>query len=358
MLSITDAIEGEGGPFGGRRAADVYRDNELIIDAIVREAETGDNTAIDADYIDLGISTDSAGDTSSEITGRGELLAHDEWFKTGDELVSVHGASQTRTEKSCGCCGDVAGGDDSGIMRCVTGGGGDGSEREECTMGDWARYEADRRRAQRKYGGGEKWYAGRTYVGAAEVAHSLVSSVPVAPLRKAAEHLERSLGRMEDSLCDPSDDGLWECLPPSALGRGSQSEYQASEREVSGGADLLTVPTLTSADVRDFLSDPGAASDPEKLDDLASDAGAVAAALGAPLDALPTYRPPGLPPLPARTVPVANDAAVLRLEAATVPYVAKLELYQASVANRLEATANVIDKALTKSQAKRLKNPI
>jgi hypothetical protein len=52
-------------------------------------------------------------------------------------------------------------------------------------------------------------------------------------------------------------------------------------------------------------------------------------------------------------VPVGDDEAVLRLEAAVAPYVASVEGLQAALATRLDAAATAIDAALRRQAALR-----
>ena len=55
-----------------------------------------------------------------------------------------------------------------------------------------------------------------------------------------------------------------------------------------------------------------------------------------------------MPALPARMVPVGDDEAVAKLEAAAVPYVTRLEQLQSAVADILDRTATVVDRATAK----------
>jgi hypothetical protein len=236
-------------------------------------------------------------------------------------------------------------------------------------VGGWGEYEVDRRRARWeavKTGGGgasaggadrpAARYPGRTYVSADDTVRSIVAGSravlgggsaglerQTTPLQRAALHLADTLGRLEDRLCDPDDDGVWECEPATALRRLGARRNKAAAK----AAVYLTVPPLTSADLRAFARDPAQESDPEAMYDLGEDVISMTAAVGVVLAPLPQLVDRGsLPPLPSRVVPVTDDEAVLRLEAASVPYVASLEGIQAALASRLDAAATAIGAAL------------
>jgi len=218
-------------------------------------------------------------------------------------------------------------------------------------VGGWGEYEIARRRerwdASKRAGAGAPAgerpggrYEGRRYIHADDAVHSVLEGARGAvggvvrgtALRRAAERLAIALGQLEDRLCEPSEDGVWECRPPSAL-KAPSSHY-------------FTVPALTSADLRAFAADAEQEEDPDALSDLGDAALSVAAAVGAVLPAIPSLSVAGLPPLPARAVPVADDEAVLRLEGAVAPYVTSVEGLQAALAVRLDAVATVVETAL------------
>lgn len=272
---------------------------------------------------------------------------------------------------------------------CKRGGARGGAAREggvivggvEYAVGGWGRYEVDKRRARWEASQGKRTVQGgatepsdpdrpgalygyRTYIGAADVAYAILvgddssgitgggdenggegkGAAASVPFRRAGEHLARALGEMQDMLCDPTDDGLWECLPPASL----------NEPLSSPAHSVLTVPSLTSSDVNAFLADRAAWVDPTALESLAEDASIVAASLGTFADALPPLKlVSSLPPLPARVVQTDEDVAVLRLEAAAAPFIESLSEYQAAVAARLDAVASTIDKSLAKARRRR-----
>jgi hypothetical protein len=211
----------------------------------------------------------------------------------------------------------------------------------EFIVGGWGKYEVEKRHARweasREHPGAV--YGGRTYIGAADVVQSALSDRPAVPLKTAAEHLAKSLGTMQDVLCDPSGDGIWECLSPASLTQPMHT--------------TLTAPSLTSDDLNEFLGNQESWTDPDALDALAEDASTVAASLGVYADALPPLKTKSqLPPLAQRLVRTEDDVAVLRLEASTTPYIETLESYQAAVAGRLDAVASVIDDALGKRKSR------
>lgn len=217
-------------------------------------------------------------------------------------------------------------------------------------VGGWAEYEIARRRAnwdaQKTVTGGDSGerpathYGGRTYIYADDAVESIMAGSRAvvgggrarggrgSALQRAAERLASTLRRMEDHLCDPDEDGVWEC---AAL----------------AGTPSLTMPALTSADLAAFAADPGAQRDPDAMKALGDDITVVAASTGT---ALPAAMPPladvHLPPLPLRAVLVSDDEAVLRLEAGVAPYVKSIEQMQAALAVRLEAASVAVDGAL------------
>jgi hypothetical protein len=242
----------------------------------------------------------------------------------------------------------------------------------EYTVGGWGAYEIARRRERweaTRAGGHSRGgvlggaaaaegrpgreYAGRTYIHADDAVRSVLgggagpkSQRRAAPLQRAATRLADALARMEDRLCDPADDGVWECAPASAL-RGTPG---FGHRLAADAALHFTIPPLTSADLRAFAADPEQAADPDTLSDLGEDALSVAAAVGEPAPLMPALAARGLPPLPARAVPVSDDEAVLRLESAVAPYVATVEGLQAALATRLDATAAAVERALARKR--------
>ena len=192
-------------------------------------------------------------------------------------------------------------------------------------VGGWAGYEIDRRRAAHEARGGSAAapYRDRRYIGADDALHSVLAEGGAAarrgrggrtPLQLAAGNLAGVLARREDRLCD--DDGVWECAAGSHL----------------------TIPPLTSADLRDFATDPLQMADPDTLYDM----GEVVATLvpGAALPPLPDLE--GMPPLPTYVVPISDDAGILRLEADVAPHAERLEGLQAALATRFDAAARAL----------------
>lgn len=233
--------------------------------------------------------------------------------------------------------------------RVVTGGSGHAYGRAvvggiDYTVAGWGAYEIDRRNALWAVGGGESSpssrYGGRTYIQADDAVRSVLTAVRAngdSVLQKAALRLADALGAMEDRLCDPSGEGVWECLPATAL-RPNQS------------ASSFTVPPMTSADLRAFAADPEQEADLESMYELSEDVTAVVAAVGGPVFTAPPPVKPAPPPLPTRIVSVTNDEKILRLEAAVAPYVASLEEVQAALATKLDTAATTITQALTRKR--------
>lgn len=240
----------------------------------------------------------------------------------------------------------------------------------EYAFGGWGEYEAVRRRAvheseaamipsalyilkgAREKGGSSSharaFYAGKAVIGGREAAESLLSAHPPRALIAAARHLARSLGGLEDSLCDPDETGVWSCESPAALLSGrSIPEEPASPKGV-------TIPTLTSADVESFV-DGAEYTSPDNLFAIANDAIATAAALRVPIESPPalhashTRWSAAIPPLPARIVAtdgVNAASAIQKIETAAIPYVSRVEELQCAVAGILDRTATAIDGAL------------
>jgi hypothetical protein len=208
--------------------------------------------------------------------------------------------------------------------------------------GGWGEYEAARRAAEREmhgvYGGGggnlKTYYAGRVAIGGKDVAESLLTSRPPRALQKAAEHLSKSLGNLEDTLCDPDDGGLWTCEGLSQLS-------QQKKPFVS-----FVIPSLISEDVDSFVAD-GDYTSPDDLYMIADAAASIAANLGVPMGPMPILKGRDVPPLPARMVSTDDSSAVAKLEAASVPYVSRVEELQAAVASLFDKVADIIDKKVS-----------
>ncbi len=227
-------------------------------------------------------------------------------------------------------------------------------------VGGWCRYELNRREGGWRFSGRRPAsnYPGRSYIGAADVVDSVgAAGKGAAALRHAAEAAVLSLGRLEDALCEPSGEGLWECLPPSVL------SANPARRRIARAAAVLAIPRVTSADAEEF-SKTGL-QDPEAITRLVEDIESVTASLGpreSDRAAVPPPLPPLLdradrtgaafalgwhpPPLASRFVEVGDDEGVLRLEAATAPYLDALEELQAAAASRLGQAAKTIGDAL------------
>jgi len=198
-------------------------------------------------------------------------------------------------------------------------------------VGGWGGYEIARRRARWEATGlasgpdkalrpeAERpgaQYKGRTYVHANDVVESLIASRKErgpSVLQRAALRLADALEKLEDRHCSPD----WEC-------------------------EHLTIPPLTSADLHAFAADPAQEGDLEALQELSTSVLATAAMAGT---TLPALAPLLSATLPTRAVAVTNDKAILRLEAAVGPHVARLETLQAALASQLDAAATAITQA-------------
>lgn len=239
------------------------------------------------------------------------------------------------TAHGCPECKSKTGGNGAKSV-CVIGG-------VEFAVGGWGRYEIEKRRARWDSAREAPCYGGRTYISSSDVAYSICAGAGSQPLKDAAEHLSQSLGAMEDVICDPTGEGLWECLSPASLTETAGQKFHTT----------LTVPVLTSQDMRDFIANVDLWTSPDDLESLANDATAVAASIGKYADMLPPLkRKTDLPPLPTRMVQTDDNMAVLKLEASMVPYIEGLEKYQAAVAERLDAVAAAIDGVLKKNSTR------
>jgi hypothetical protein len=148
-------------------------------------------------------------------------------------------------------------------------------------------------------------------------------------LRRAAERLASALARREDRLCDPDDDGVWECAP-------------------AAGAHFAVIPPVTSADLRAFAARADAGADYDTMSDLAEAVTALVAAdsraVLPPLPALDGHA------LPTRVVPVTDEEGVLSLEADVQARVDTLEGVQAALATRLEAAVAALESSRAQSR--------
>lgn len=181
-------------------------------------------------------------------------------------------------------------------------------------------------------------YGGRAHIYASDVVESVVADDwrQRGALRAAAGRLGAALARLEDRLCEPDDDGLWECGSISnALKTRAQTPAHWS----------LTTPPLTSADLAAVAADPSIGADAVEMGELAEAVTKVAAAVGVILPPIPELARMNLtllPPLPTHAVEVTDDSAVLRLEADTLPRLESLEGVQAELARRMESATEAI----------------
>jgi hypothetical protein len=197
----------------------------------------------------------------------------------------------------------------------------------EYAVGGWANYELRRRHERQKtgddYGSMSSYYPHLREVRSEDVVKSVLGT-PTALIR-AAKRMAKALGRLEDKLCDPDADGVWECCdetPSKGEAKGSPSMY-------------LTIPALTSADVRDLNT-----TDPESLQSIGESVVTMAAGFGKVLSPMPDIH---VPMLPYRAAPVSNDSAVIRLESAARPHIDSVEELQAALATRMDEAAAAIE---------------
>lgn len=204
--------------------------------------------------------------------------------------------------------------------------------------GGWGQHECDCRQERYLASGGAASgsygaavYGGRRWVGAADAVESIAAAAwkrrPA--LRVALGRLAAALGRLEDELCAPDESGAWECF------------------EAGDGAAALTVPPLTSADVRAAAADPLLPASPELLRELDAAVRAAGAAYGllSGEDAgngIITSESDELI-ISSAPVDIGDDAAVFALEAQALPRVRALEQVQAALAARADAVARAIE---------------
>jgi len=176
-------------------------------------------------------------------------------------------------------------------------------------------------------------YSGRTYVYADDAVNSLTEETWRTPgvLKSAIIHLADGLARLEDQLCEPDGDAVWECGAPA-----DRTQHFS-----------IAIPPLTSTDLRAAAADPRLGADPDAMRDLADAVIEVAAAVGEELPPLPQIK--GLADFPDHPVRVADDEAVLRLEASVAPQLETLEAYQAALAGRIDEVARAVMRSVNQT---------
>ena len=191
-------------------------------------------------------------------------------------------------------------------------------------VGGWGEYEVAQRHEQYRASGGMRRLVPAKLVCAEDVVKSLGDAVWQRPnaLRAALNQFAVELGRLEDRVCEPDESGAWEC------GRlGARANHWS-----------LTIPPLTSADVRAAAATSALASSAEAMRDFDTAVRAVAAAAGAAL-AESTVE---IVPLVETPVAVTDDEAVIHLEESVLPHFASLEQMQAALASRIDAVTKLI----------------
>lgn len=223
--------------------------------------------------------------------------------------------------------------------------------------GGWGQHECDCRQERYLASGGAfgsatsygaTVYGGRRWVGAADAVESIAAAAwkrrPA--LRVALGRLAAALGRLEDELCAPDESGAWECF------------------EAGDGAATLTVPPLTSADVRAAAADPLLPASPELLRELDTAVRAAGAAYGllsgenAAKNASEIIISSEVDEMIISSAPVdiGDDSAVFALEARALPRVRALEQVQAALAAHADAVAHAIESRGRSARAQREKS--
>ena len=230
-------------------------------------------------------------------------------------------------------------------VRAVVGGA-------DYAVGGWGEYEIARRHACHVARGGAEppgaRYGGRTYILATDAVHSVVAQRGAPALQRAALRLAVALGEQEDRLCDPDEDSVWECEPATDLRAGPATDLREAQH-----AQYLTIPPVTSADLRALASDPAQQNDPLALQELSADIISTAGAVGTALGPLPPW-PSAAWKLPPEVVAVTDDEGILRLEEGVAPHIASLEALQAALASMMDAAAAGVERALAAKSARHL----
>lgn len=201
----------------------------------------------------------------------------------------------------------------------------------EYIIGGWGDYEIDRRNIEYMCSSepvGKKYYGGLKYVYTDNVVRSIMSAKQLQSgneLKIAAEHLEMALGLMEDKLCDPDENGAWEC----AMVNDKLS------------SDTLTIPALTSSDVREFIETMNMENNIEYLEDLNEHITILADSLNADIVTIPNFQTKYdnsvIDP-----VSVSDDVAVLNMESNLRGYIADIEQFQILLASNIDIVASLI----------------
>jgi hypothetical protein len=209
-------------------------------------------------------------------------------------------------------------------------------------VGGWGEYEVAQRHEQYRASGGMRRLVPAKLVRAEDVVKALGDAVWQRPnaLRAALDQFAVELGRLEDRMCEPDESGAWECRRLGACACTCARTRAHAEHWT------LTIPPLTSADVRAAAADSALASSAEAMRDfdaavraVATAMGAVATAMGAAPAATSKVE---IVPLIEPAVAVSDDEAVLQLEESVLPHFASLEQMQAALASRIDAVTKKI----------------
>ena len=201
-------------------------------------------------------------------------------------------------------------------------------------VGGWGEYEVVQRHEQFRATGGMRRLVAAKSVRAEDVVRALGDAVWQRPnaLRAALDQFAVELGRLEDRMCEPDESGAWECgRLRMCAGRPLANHW------------ALTIPPLTSADVRAAVADSALASSADAMRDFDMAVRAVAASVGAPADGpVEPSVEPLVEPLVEPSVAATDDLAVLQLEESVLPHFASLEQMQAALASRIDAVTKAV----------------
>ena len=210
-------------------------------------------------------------------------------------------------------------------------------------VGGWGEYEVAQRHEQYRASGGMRRLVPAKLVRAEDVVKALGDAVWQRPnaLRAALDQFAVELGRLEDRMCEPDESGAWEC---GRVGTRVGTHARPSKlTDATAEHWTLTIPPLTSADVRAAATDSALASSAESMRDFDMAVRAVAATIGASTCALTDAASKiEIVPLIEPPVAVSDDEAVLQLEESVLPHFASLEQMQAALASRIDAVTKII----------------
>lgn len=206
------------------------------------------------------------------------------------------------------------------------------------SVGGWSQYEIDRRMYQRAHGGGKSHYSTKS-ITVRDAIHSIAAQRNTrGALHNAAMRLADSLGGLEDKICEADESGMWECL--------SANSMRAKVHELDG-VETLTVPPLTSSDLRAFATDIEQKTDPHTLHEIGRSVAVLSDIVGVPMADMPE---PRFKQLSTRIVPITDDDAVAKIEAKAGKSLKGIEELQAKLASNMDIASRAINGIIDRVQ--------